>query len=109
MRNRAGFLGLGVLGLLGAAGPALAIGDGARVYQLVPDGAQILIFPYYHLDGNATFDPSATVQALRNASPDRLTPAPLAMVLQHDEAPWTSLEIQGAEKFPGLSPVEPSK
>lgn len=51
-----------MLGLLGAAGPALAIGDGARVYQLVPDGAQILIFPYYHLDGNATFDPSATVR-----------------------------------------------
>jgi hypothetical protein len=62
MRIKAGSLGLGALVLLGAAGPALAIGDGARAYQLVPDGARIFAFPYYHLDGNASFDPSATVR-----------------------------------------------
>lgn len=47
-------------------------------------------------------DPLATVAALRNAAPDELAPSPLARALTGDGAPWTSLEIHGAEKFPGM-------
>ena len=47
-------------------------------------------------------DPLATVASLRNAAPDDLSPSPLARALAAGGAPWTSLEIQGAEKFPGL-------
>lgn len=47
-------------------------------------------------------DPSATVASFRNAAPDDLSPSPLARALTADGAPWTSLEIQGAENFPGL-------
>jgi hypothetical protein len=44
-------------------------------------------------------DPSVTVASLRNAAPDDLSPSPLAAALSNVEAPWTSLEIQGSEKF----------
>ena len=47
-------------------------------------------------------DPMGTVAALRNADADSLSTSPLARVLTADDAPWTSLEIQGAEKFSGL-------
>ena len=50
-------LGLGV-----TAGPALAIGDGPRAYQLVPSGSQILTFGYIGQDGNSSLDPGATVR-----------------------------------------------
>jgi hypothetical protein len=55
-------LALAVALCVAGAAPALAIGDGARAYQLVPDGTRIFAFPGYHLDGNASFDPSATVR-----------------------------------------------
>jgi hypothetical protein len=45
-----------------AAAPAFAIGDGARAYQLVPDGSRLFTFPGYHLDGNASFDPTQTIR-----------------------------------------------
>jgi hypothetical protein len=44
------------------AAPAFAIGDGARAYQLVPDGTRLFIVPGYHLDGNASFDPTQTIR-----------------------------------------------
>jgi murein DD-endopeptidase MepM/ murein hydrolase activator NlpD len=47
-------------------------------------------------------DPMATVDSLRNAEPDDLAPSPLALALAGGEAPWTTLEIQGAEKFSEL-------
>ena len=45
-----------------AAGPALAIGDGPRAYQLVPAGSQILTFGYLGLDGNSSIDPGAIIR-----------------------------------------------
>ena len=47
-------------------------------------------------------DPLGTVASLRNAEADDLSPSPLARTLTAGGAPWTSLEIQGADKFPGL-------
>lgn len=47
-------------------------------------------------------DPLATVASLRNAAADDLALSPLARALVGGGAPWTSLEIQGAEKFSGL-------
>lgn len=47
-------------------------------------------------------DPMATVASLRNAPPDDLTNSPMAVALVTGDAPWTSLEIQGAEKFSDL-------
>jgi hypothetical protein len=44
------------------ATPALAIGDGARAYQLVPDGARVLGAYGIFLDGNASLDPSTAVK-----------------------------------------------
>lgn len=52
---------LGALALasaLAAAAPALAIGDGARAYQLVPAGSNILSAYGIFLDGNSSLDPS---------------------------------------------------
>lgn len=40
------------------AAPAAAIGDGARAYQLVPAGSNILSAYGIFLDGNSSFDPS---------------------------------------------------
>lgn len=74
-----------------------------RVSDGVDIGAGYGMFPLNRLD------PSATVQALRNAPPEQLAPAALAVALRQEDAPWTSLEIQGVEKFPGLSPGEPGK
>jgi hypothetical protein len=50
-------------------------------------------------------DPMATVAALREAAADDLSPSPLARALT-GKAPWTSLEIKGAERFSGL--LEPA-
>ncbi len=47
-------------------------------------------------------DPTATLAALRNAPPADLAPAPLAAALATGDAPWTSLEIKGAERFSDL-------
>jgi murein DD-endopeptidase MepM/ murein hydrolase activator NlpD len=47
-------------------------------------------------------DPMATVDSLRHAAADDLAPAPLACALQADTAPWTSMEIRGAERMPGM-------
>lgn len=44
-------------------------------------------------------DPSATVRSLRNTAPDDLSPSPLSVALSSGDAPWTSLEILGSEKF----------
>lgn len=44
--------------LLLAATPAAAIGDGARAYQLVPAGSNILSAYGIFLDGNSSLDPS---------------------------------------------------
>lgn len=60
-------------------------------------GAGYAMYPLNRLD------PAATVAALRNASGEVLSASPLASVLASADSPWTSLEIQGAEKFPGLS------
>lgn len=47
-------------------------------------------------------DPADTVAGLRNAAADSLAPSPLARALVTAGKAWTSLEIQGAEKFSEL-------
>ena len=66
-------------------------------------GAGYSMFPLNRLD------PTARVKELRNAPPERPAPAPLAVALLETDAPWTSLEIEGAEKFPGLAPAAEGK
>jgi hypothetical protein len=58
--------------------------------------------PGYTADPLNRLDPAATVASLRNAAPDDLSPSPLARALTSGGMPWTTLEISGAEKFPGL-------
>ena len=48
-------------------------------------------------------NPMETVESLRNAAPDALCASPLAVALAGGTAPWTTLEIQGAEKMPGMN------
>jgi murein DD-endopeptidase MepM/ murein hydrolase activator NlpD len=67
-----------------------------RASDGVDIGAGYAMYPLNRLD------PMATVDALRNAEPDALTPSPLALALAAGDAPWTTLEIQGAEKFSEL-------
>jgi len=67
-----------------------------RASDGVDIGAGYAMYPLNRLD------PMATVESLRNAPPEDLTPAPLAAALAAGDAPWTSLEIQGAEKFSEL-------
>ncbi len=50
-------------------------------------------------------DPMRTVASLRHAEADDLSPSPLARALTEGGAPWTSLEIQGADKFLELPEV----
>lgn len=47
-------------------------------------------------------DPVATLSGLRNAAVDDLSPSPLGLALTSGGAPWTTLEIMGAEKFSEL-------
>jgi len=56
---------LAALSVLPAAlvsAPALAIGDGARAYQLVPAGTRIASAYGIFLDGNAALDPSTPIE-----------------------------------------------
>ena len=64
-----------------------------RASDGVDIGAGYAMYPLNRLD------PMATVDSLRNAEPDDLTPSPLALAQAGGDAPSTSLEIQGAEKF----------
>jgi hypothetical protein len=41
---------------------------------------------------------------VRRAAADDLSPAPLGFVHLDGDPPWTTLDIRGAEKFPGLPP-----
>lgn len=68
-----------------------------RASDGVDIGGGYSMFPLNRLD------PAATVDALRNAAPDQLSPSPLARVLVAAPASWTDLEIKGAENFPGIS------
>jgi hypothetical protein len=47
-------------------------------------------------------DPAATIAGLRGSHEEALTPSPLALAMKSGDAPWTTLEIEGAEKIPGL-------
>jgi hypothetical protein len=67
-----------------------------RASDGVDIGAGYAMYPLNRLD------PAATVDALRGAAADDLSPAPLAIALADDAAPWTSLEIRGAEIFSKL-------
>ena len=67
-----------------------------RASDGVDIGAGYAAFPLNRLD------PMGTVASLRNAAPEDLSASPLAMALRLGGAPWTSLEIRGADKFPGL-------
>ena len=49
------------------------------------------------------------IASLRGAPEDALSPSPLALAIKSGDAPWTSLEIQGAEKFPGLQSSDGEK
>ncbi len=65
-----------------------------RASDGVDIGAGYAMYPLNRLD------PTATVDRLRNTVPEDLTTSPLAVALSSREnAPWTSIEIQGAEKF----------
>lgn len=48
-------------------------------------------------------DPAAVVSALHDASEKGIFPTALQLAHQAPEAPWTSLEIKGAEKFSELA------
>lgn len=54
-------------------------------------------------------DPTPTIAGLRGAPDEFLSPSPLALAMKSGDAPWTSLEIQGAEKFPGLQAPDGEK
>jgi hypothetical protein len=47
-------------------------------------------------------DPAAVIAALHNADADGISPAALKFAGLAPEAPWTTIEIKGAEKFSGL-------
>ena len=59
-------------------------------------GAGYSMFPLNRLD------PLATVALFQGGPPDFLPPAALALAVKADPDAWTDLEIQGAEKMPGL-------
>ncbi len=44
-------------------------------------------------------EPSAVIAALHDAGPDGISPAPLSHATLEADQPWTTLEIEGAEKF----------
>ena len=67
-----------------------------RASDGVDIGAGYVMHPLNRLD------PMATVESLRNAAPDALSPSPLAMALATAGKAWTTLEIQGAEIFSDL-------
>jgi murein DD-endopeptidase MepM/ murein hydrolase activator NlpD len=67
-----------------------------RASDGVDIGAGYAMYPLNRLD------PMATVDALRHAEDDDLAPSPLALALAVNDEPWTTLEIQGAEKFTEL-------
>ena len=71
-----------------------------RASDGVDIGAGYVAFPLNRLD------PMGTVAALRNSPADDLSPSPLARALSAGPAPWTDIEIQGADKFPGLPDAE---
>jgi hypothetical protein len=86
---------LGTVGTANGNYPAhlhfeMRAGDGVDI------GAGYAMHPLNRLD------PMGTVAAMRHAPPDDLTGSPLAVALDRGDAPWTSLEIQGAEKFSEL-------
>ena len=67
-----------------------------RASDGVDIGAGYAMYPLNRLD------PAATIDALRGAPGDHLSPAPLAIALTEAAARWTSLEIRGAEIFSNL-------
>lgn len=48
-------------------------------------------------------DPMGYIERSRGAAGDDLSPSPLPLALQSAEA-WTDLQIEGAEKMPGIAP-----
>lgn len=83
---------LGTVGTANGHYPAhlhfeMRLGDGVDV------GAGYGMFPLNRLD------PSKTVADLAGSAPHDLSPAPLATALTPRDEPWTTLEIQGAEKL----------
>jgi len=64
-----------------------------RASDGVDIGAGYAMYPLNRLD------PLATVAALRHAEREDLAPSPLSRALADAGRPWTTLEIQGAEKF----------
>ena len=67
-----------------------------RASDGVDIGAGYAMYPFNRLD------PLATVESLRDAPAEDLAPSPLACALRTGSAPWTTLEIRGAERMPGL-------
>lgn len=61
-------------------------------------GSGYLTRPRNHLD------PAATVASMHDPSPKGISPAPLEFTTLSPPNPWTSLEIQGAEKLSELEP-----
>jgi hypothetical protein len=55
------------------ATPAFAFGDGARAYQLLPDGARVLSLQAITLEGNSSFDPASTLRG-SNVTVDVMVP-----------------------------------
>ena len=70
-----------------------------RASDGVDIGAGYAMYPLNRLD------PMGTVNSLRNAAPEDLSASPMTRALLAVTAPWTELEIEGAEKLPGLAPV----
>ena len=71
-----------------------------RASDGVDIGAGYVMVPLNRLD------PAATLEELRNAEPDELSDSPLAIALAGNDASWTDLEIEGAEKFSSLPAAE---
>jgi hypothetical protein len=69
-----------------------------RASDGVDIGAGYVMHPLNRLD------PMATMDSLRNALPEDLYPSPMIQALVTAAKEWTSMEIQGAEKFSELPP-----
>jgi murein DD-endopeptidase MepM/ murein hydrolase activator NlpD len=67
-----------------------------RTSDGVDIGAGYAMYPLNRLD------PTSTLEALRNSEPDDLSASPLVRGLAEGAVPWTTLEIRGAEHFPGM-------
>lgn len=72
----------------------------AHLHFEMRESDHIDIGPGYVDSPHNSLDPLATLEQLRGAPDEDHSPSPLATILQHSDAGWTGIEIQGAEHLP---------